>query len=80
VPVHVARQRLCAAPHRQARPKRSPGANNVFQGLILKIILKRVKIKKSPQRPTMGQQPGWIRWRSDLLLGLVAHHLQGFGD
>jgi hypothetical protein len=42
----VARQRLCAAPHRQARPKRSPGANNVFQGLILKIILKWVKNKK----------------------------------
>jgi hypothetical protein len=36
--LHVARQSLCAAPRRQARPKGSPGANNVFQGLILKII------------------------------------------
>jgi hypothetical protein len=39
-PVHVARQRLSAAPHCQARPKGSPGVNNVFLGLILKLILK----------------------------------------
>jgi hypothetical protein len=37
---------MSAAPRRQARPKGSPGANNVFQGLILKLILKTVKIKK----------------------------------
>jgi hypothetical protein len=42
----VARQRLAAAPRRQARPKGSPGANKVPQGLFLKIILKKVKIKK----------------------------------
>jgi hypothetical protein len=39
-PLHVARQRLAAAPRRQARPKGSPRANNVGQGLILKIIKK----------------------------------------
>jgi hypothetical protein len=43
--LHVARQRLAAAPRRQARPKGSPSANNVCQGLILKIIKKRLKLK-----------------------------------
>jgi hypothetical protein len=37
----VARQRLLAAPRRQARPKGSPGAKNVAQGLFLKIIFKK---------------------------------------
>jgi hypothetical protein len=37
----VARQRLLAVPRRQARPKGSPGAKNVAQGLFLKIIFKK---------------------------------------
>jgi hypothetical protein len=37
----VARQRLIAAPRRQARPKGSPGANKVSEGLFIKIILKK---------------------------------------
>jgi hypothetical protein len=41
----VVRQRLPAAPRRQARPKGSPGANKVRQGLFLKIIKKRLKLK-----------------------------------
>jgi hypothetical protein len=32
-PLHVARQRLAAAPRRQARPKGSPGANNICEGV-----------------------------------------------
>jgi hypothetical protein len=32
---YVARQRLTAAPRRQARSKGSPGVNNVCQGLFL---------------------------------------------
>jgi hypothetical protein len=36
----VARQRLIAAPRRQARPKGSPGAKKVPQVLFLKIIFK----------------------------------------
>jgi hypothetical protein len=42
----VARQRLAAAPRRQARPKGSSSANKVSEGLFIKIILKKVKIKK----------------------------------
>jgi hypothetical protein len=45
-PMHVARERLAAAPRSQARPKGSPGAYNICQGLFLKIIKKKVKIKK----------------------------------
>jgi hypothetical protein len=37
----VARQRLIAAPRRQARAKGLPGANKVSEGLFLKIILKK---------------------------------------
>jgi hypothetical protein len=44
-PLHVARQRLPAAPCRQTRPKGSSGANNVCQRLFLKIINKRLKLK-----------------------------------
>jgi hypothetical protein len=42
----VARQRLLAAPRRQARPKGSPSAKKVPQELFIKIILKKVNIKK----------------------------------
>jgi hypothetical protein len=45
----VARQRLAAAPRRQARPKGLPSANKVSQGLFIKIIFKKVKIKKLSQ-------------------------------
>jgi hypothetical protein len=37
----VARQRLLAAPRRQARPKGLPGAEKVPQGLFIKIIFKK---------------------------------------
>jgi hypothetical protein len=37
----VAQQRRPAALQAMARAKGSPGANNVFQGLILKIIFKK---------------------------------------
>jgi hypothetical protein len=37
----VVRQRLLAAPRRQARPKGSSSAKKVAQGLFLKIILKK---------------------------------------
>jgi hypothetical protein len=37
----VARQRLLAAPRRQARPKGLPSAKNVAQGLFIKIIFKK---------------------------------------
>jgi hypothetical protein len=37
----VARQRLLAAPRRQARPKGSPGAKNVASGLFIKLIFKK---------------------------------------
>jgi hypothetical protein len=37
----VARQRLLAAPRRQARPKGSPGAKNVAQVLFIKIIFEK---------------------------------------
>jgi hypothetical protein len=37
----VARQRLIAAPRRQARAKGLPGAKKVAQGLFFKIILKK---------------------------------------
>jgi hypothetical protein len=37
-PLHVARQRRLVAPPGMARSKGSPGANNVFQRLILKLI------------------------------------------
>jgi hypothetical protein len=47
--LHVARQSVAAAPRRQARPKESPGANNVCQELILKIIKKRLKLKSCPR-------------------------------
>jgi hypothetical protein len=40
-PPHVVRQRLLAAPRRQARPKGSSSAKKVAQGLFLKIILKK---------------------------------------
>jgi hypothetical protein len=46
-PVHVARQRPPAAP---GRPKGSPSEKNIFQRLILKIILKMLKLKKSCAR------------------------------
>jgi hypothetical protein len=41
----VARQRLAAAPRRQAQPKGPPGANNVCPGLFFKKI-KKVNIKQ----------------------------------
>jgi hypothetical protein len=41
VPPHVARKRLAAVPCRQARPKGSPGAKKVCEGLFLKINLKK---------------------------------------
>jgi hypothetical protein len=45
----VARQRLAAAPRRQARPKGLPSANKVSQGLFIKIIFKkRLKFKNYP--------------------------------
>jgi hypothetical protein len=37
----VARQRLLAAPRRQARPQGSSSAKKVPQGLFLKIIFKK---------------------------------------
>jgi hypothetical protein len=48
----VARQRLLAAPRRQARPKGSPGAKKKSSpGVIFKNNLKKVNIKKlSPAR------------------------------
>jgi hypothetical protein len=44
-PVHVARQRLVAAPHRQARPKESL-VQIMFDRVIFINKLKKVKIKK----------------------------------
>jgi hypothetical protein len=43
----VARQRLIAAPRRQARPKGLTSAKNVAQGLFLKIIFKKRLILKN---------------------------------
>jgi hypothetical protein len=37
----VARQRLLAAPRRQARPKGLPSAKKIAQGLFIKIIFKK---------------------------------------
>jgi hypothetical protein len=51
-PLHVARQRLPAAPRCQARSKGSSGANNICKELFLKIIKKRLKLKNCPSTAT----------------------------
>jgi hypothetical protein len=46
---HLCRAGACGAAGSQARPKGSPGAYNVCQGLFFKIIKKRLKLKNCSQ-------------------------------
>jgi hypothetical protein len=74
----VARQRLAAAPRRQARPKGLPSANKVSQGLFIKIIFKKVKIKKLSQIFGKKLPPALFNWLKILTLSPLSssHHIK----